>query len=46
MIKISSNFNYNLSNFFATASFFYKLLTLGILFLTAVRKVVVAKSVL
>ena len=46
MIKISSNFNYNLRNFFAIASFFYKLLTLGILFLTAVRAAVVAKLVI
>ena len=44
MIMISSNFIFNFTNFCVIISFFLtKLLTLGILFSTAVRAVVVAK---
>ena len=44
MIMISSNFNFNFTNFCVIISFFLtKLLTLGILFSTVVRAVVVAK---
>ena len=48
MIKISSNFVFNFTNFFVIVSVFLtKLLTLGILFSTAVRALlVVAKLVL
>ena len=41
MVMISSNFIFNFTNFCVTVSFLTKLLTLGILFLTAVRAVVV-----
>ena len=44
MIMISSNFIFNFTNFCVIISFFLtKLLTLGILFSTVVRAVVVAK---
>ena len=46
MIKISSNFVFNFTNVFVIVSVFLtKLLTLGILFSTAVR-VVVAKLII
>ena len=43
---ISSNFIFNFTNFYVIVSFLTKLLTLGILFPTAVRAVVVAKLVI
>ena len=43
MIMISSNLTFNFNNFCVIFSFFTKIQTLGILFLTAVRVVVVAK---
>ena len=47
MIMISSNFTFNFSNFCVIVCFFLtKLLTLAILFLTAVRAAVVAKLVI
>ena len=46
MIIISSNFIFSFTNFCFIASFLTKLLTLGILFLTAVKTVVVAKLVI
>ena len=45
MIMISSNVIFNFTNFCVIASFLTKLLTLGILFSTAVRAVVIAKLV-
>ena len=46
MIMISSDFIFNFTNFCVIVSFFLtKLLTLGILFSTAVRAVLVAKLV-
>ena len=45
MIMIS-NFIFNFVNFFNSQFFFTKLLTLGILFSTAVRAVLVAKLVI
>ena len=46
MIKVSSNFVFNFTNFCVIVSFLTKLLTLGILFSIAVRAVVVAKLVI
>ena len=46
MIMISSNFIFSLTNFCVIVSFLTKLPTLGILFSTAVRAVVVAKLVI
>ena len=47
MIKISSNFVFNFTNFFVIVSVFLtKLLTLGILFSTAVRAVVATLVIL
>ena len=46
MIMISSNLIFNFTNFCVIDSFFTKLLTLGILFSAAVRRVVVAKLVI
>ena len=46
MIKVSSNFAFNFTNFCVIVSFLTKLLTLGILFSTTVRAVVVAKLVI
>ena len=46
MIMISSNFLFNFINFCIIVRFFTKLLTLGILFSTAVRAVVVANLVI
>ena len=43
---ISKNFIFNFTNFCVKVSFLTKLLTLGILFSTAVRAVVVAKLVI
>ena len=45
MIMIS-NFLFNFINFYVTVTFFTKLLTLGILFLTALRAFLVAKWVI
>ena len=45
MIMISSNFFFNFTNFVLQYIFLTKLLTSGILFLPAVRAVVVAKLV-
>ena len=45
MIMIS-NFLFNFINFYVTVNFFTKLLTLGILFLTALRAFLVAKWVI
>ena len=46
MIMISSNFIFNFTTFCVIVSFFTKLLTLSVLFSTAVRTVVVAKLVI
>ena len=46
MIMIISNFIFNFTNFCFIVSFLTKLLTLGILFSTAVRAVVVATLVI
>ena len=46
MIMISSNFIFNFTNSCVIVSFLIKLLTLGVLFSTAVRAVVVAKLVI
>ena len=46
MIMISSNSNFNFTNSYVIVSFLTKLLTLGVLFSTAVRAVVVAKLVI
>ena len=47
MIMIGSNFIFSFTNFCVIVSFFWtKLLTLGILFSTAIRAVVVAKLVI
>ena len=46
MIMISSNFIVNFTNFCVIVSFLTKLLTLGILFSTALRAVLVAKLVI
>ena len=46
MIMISSNFIFNFTNFCVIVSFLTKLSTLGVLFSTAVRTVVVAKLVI
>ena len=46
MIMISSDFLFNLTNFCVIVSFFTKLVTLGILFSTAVRAVLVATLVI
>ena len=46
MIKISSNFVFNFIKFCFIVSFFITLLTLGILFSTAVRAVVVVVATL
>ena len=46
MIIIRSKFILNLTSFWVIVSFLTKLLTLGILFSTAVRAVVVAKLVI
>ena len=46
MIMISNNFIFNLTNFCVIVSFLTKLLTLGILFSTAVGAVVVTKIVI
>ena len=45
MIMISSNFIFNFTNVCVIVSFLTKLLTLGILFSTVVRAIVVAKLV-
>ena len=45
MLMISSYFIFNFTNFCVIVSFLTKLLTLGILFSTAVRAAVVAKLV-
>ena len=45
-IMISSNFIFNFTNICFKVSFFSELLTLGILFLTAVRAAIVAKLVI
>ena len=46
MIIFSSNFIFNFTNFCIVLSFFNKFLTLGILFSTAIRALVVAKLVI
>ena len=46
MTMISSNFIFNFTNFYAIVSFLTKLLTIGILFLTAVKAVVLANLVI
>ena len=46
MIMISSNFIFNFTIFCVIVSFFNNLLTLGILFLTAVRAELVANLVM
>ena len=46
MNMISNNFFFSFTNFCVIVSFLTKLLTLGILFSTAVRGVVVAKLVI
>ena len=46
MIMASSNFIFNFTNFCVIVSFLTKLLTLGILFSTTVRALVVAKLII
>ena len=46
MIMISSNFIFNFTNFCVIVSFLTKLLTLAVLFSTAVRTVIVSKLVI
>ena len=46
MVTISSNFIFNFNSFCVVVSVLTKLLTLGILFSTAIRAVVVAKPIM
>ena len=46
MIMMSSNFIFNFTNFCCSQFFLTKLLTLGLLFSTAVRAVILAKLVI